>query len=91
MPVQAWIGEHVCGQTQVISQPGGLAYKIQVNAESTFDPGCGSAGRRLTFLVNGQPMLLNLTVWDDSQAHFLTLGPPNNPLYLPIIQASVGK
>jgi hypothetical protein len=87
--VEAWIGDQSCGQGLLQSHPdppvGWLySYKLQVLNDSAIE-GCGKLGRLIRFYVNGTPMTLNSAAWDNRQAWFHSLGPPNNPIYLPLV------
>ena len=63
---------------------GKLAYKLQVAAEAVGNP-CGAPGRLVRFYANGTLLPLNSVAWDNRQAWFHPLGPPNNPIYLPLV------
>ncbi|MBN1146891.1 MAG: hypothetical protein JXA78_06530, partial [Anaerolineales bacterium] len=85
--VQAWIGEQLCGQDIVTLVEDQLAYKLQVSDDSALE-GCGKPGRLVHFYVNGQLLPLSSAAWDNRQAWFHLLGPPNNPVYLPLVVRS---
>ncbi len=73
MDVVATIGGVVCGQATVQAWAGQLAYKLQVAAASSAQPGCGDEDATVTFSVGDQIMVESAS-WDHTAAHFLPLG-----------------
>ncbi|MBN1660017.1 MAG: hypothetical protein JXA93_16575, partial [Anaerolineae bacterium] len=86
MTVQAWIGEHLCGEARTVVLTGGqIAYAVQVVADDGgATTGCGVAGRPIHFMVEGQSVARSLP-WRDHQAWRLDLAPGANRRYLPVI------
>ncbi|MEW5869599.1 MAG: FG-GAP-like repeat-containing protein [Chloroflexota bacterium] len=74
MPVTAWIGDKLCGQSSVQDVPGyGLAFVIDVFAEDSLaHTGCGLPGREVRFKVGSETMIPQAT-WDNSQIWELIL------------------
>ncbi|MFN8440661.1 MAG: VCBS repeat-containing protein [Caldilineaceae bacterium] len=68
MTIQAQIGGVVCGDSQLQSWQGQLAYVIQVKADS--GDGCGKIGRTIRFAIEGQPASFTAT-WDNRQTTLL--------------------
>jgi len=81
MEVTAWVGDKLCGQSQVQERDSQLVFAIQVAA----DPGCGGADSLVAFRISGTPMLLQWR-WDNTAAIFvpLTTHLPYG-IYIPII------
>ncbi|MBN1657741.1 MAG: VCBS repeat-containing protein [Anaerolineae bacterium] len=86
MTVQAWIGEHICGEARtVVLADGRIAYAVQVVADDGgATAGCGAAGRPVRFTVDRQSMAGSVP-WRDHQAWRLDLAPGANRAYLPVI------
>jgi len=84
MTVVAWINGKACGQGTTQDIGGQIVYVADVLADDgVANAGCGQAGRKITFYVNGRPMTPT-AVWDNSQLNELALGPAL--LYLPLIR-----
>lgn len=84
MTVEAWIDGFLCGTGTVQSWLDKLAYKLQVLADNGNN--CGITGRRIEFRVGGVSLPLNYSAWDNSQAWFRPLGPPDARLFLPLLR-----
>ena len=89
MSVTAWIGNQLCGQTNIVELEGKLAYVLQVKGWSYLNGSspCGLEGAIVSFRVGIQPLETAL-VWDNTQARYYPLYWPNSDklmLFLPII------
>ena len=71
--ISAWIGDQVCGTTEVITVNGWQGYAISVESENVVSPnGCGLLGATVTFKLDG--VTVETAVWDNSRANHLNLG-----------------
>jgi hypothetical protein len=77
------VGDNLCGQGEIVEMSGGLAYKVQVAADTGDD--CGALGRTVVFQLDDSSRL-GISPWDNRQAWFLPLpSVGGGGLYLPII------
>lgn len=80
--VEALINGTVCGSAQVQLIGGRPAYIIDVAAAQPGSAGCGIAGRKVTFRVNGRDVR-GSAIWGTPGAHRLDLNPT---IWLPLLQ-----
>ncbi|HUW09769.1 MAG TPA: hypothetical protein VM537_08565, partial [Anaerolineae bacterium] len=84
-PVQAWVGDNLCGQAQTLEFNGTLVYSINVMAAAGASAGCGEAGRRVTFRVGSQVMS-PAAAWNNSRLFHVPLSEAAYQLYLPLTE-----
>ncbi len=84
--VTAWVGGNLCGQGQTLEVGGQVVYAINVMAEAGGLPGCGAAGRVITFQVGSQVMIPTVA-WNDNRLWEVRLSDSAMPfrVYLPLI------
>lgn len=56
LPVEAWVGDSLCGQGETLILDEGIGYTVNVAAEDASMPGCGVSGRAVAFRIAGQEM-----------------------------------
>ena len=83
--IEAWLGDRLCGQSQVIDWEGAPAYRLLVEAGQ--ENGCGSPGQVIRLVVDGQ--VRGYLAWDNTQAIYapldLTGVYQGYPMYLPLL------
>jgi len=85
-PVQAWVGDSLCGQGHTLQVDGTVVYTINVMAATGASAGCGEPGRRITFRVGSQRMSPTVA-WNDSRLWHVPLSPSSAyQLYLPLTE-----
>lgn len=85
MPVVARVGDVVCGQGETQELDGHIIYTLAVSAdEAGHAPGCGAAGRLVTFQVGDQTMA-TMDAWNNTTVQELTLQ-SELWVYLPMLQ-----
>lgn len=84
MTLTAGIDGHLCGQTELTDVAGyGVAYAVDVMADDGAYPGCGAAGREVTFQVDGQAMAAT-AAWNNDWVWELALE-PHYRVYAPLV------
>ena len=78
-PVNAYVGERLCGESTIfVAHPGPNRYQIVVLADA-LQAGCGSEGALITFALDGQPANEGAQ-WQPGVHHLeLTVGEPPPP------------
>ena len=80
MTVQAFVGDHLCGQAKTRTVDGGVVYVIHVEAQGVESVGCGAFGRTVQLTMQGQE--IGTVAWDNTRVQQF---PPQHVLYLPAI------
>ena len=85
MTVSAWVGGHLCGQSEILEVYGQIVYAVDVVDERERE-GCGASGRQVTFRVGHRDMRTAVP-WDSAWLEQLALEPERQrfEVYLPLV------
>jgi hypothetical protein len=86
MAVQAYVGDHVCGQGETQAYGGEIVYVVNVSADGPGGAaGCGKPGDEVTFYVDEQTMTPT-AVWDNNLVWEVDLAADTErEVYLPLV------
>jgi len=84
--VTAWVGDTLCGRSEVVQYDHQPVYAVHVVAEDGGTVGCGAPGREVTFHVDSQ-VITSTVPWDSCRPREapIFLSEPSWSIYLPLV------